>query len=78
MLTIKDFIMEFFRDRPNQVFHTTTVNDWVTAQYYEVHGKSPIGVSTDVNQFYHEGRLLRVGPGVYKYDPDYDRVDRLR
>ena len=70
--------MEFFRNRPNQAFHTTTVNDWVEKQYYEVHGRFPIGVSTEVNQLYHEGRLLRVGYGVYKYDPDQDHVGRLR
>lgn len=70
--TIKDFIMEFFKNRPNQVFHTSTVDGWVTQQYRKVHGKSPIGVSTDVNQLYHEGRLLCVGHGLYKYDPDAD------
>ena len=67
--TIKHFIMEFFRDRPNQVLHTSTVDEWVTAQYKEVHGKSPIGVSTDVNQLYHDGQLIRVGHGLYKYNP---------
>lgn len=64
--------MEFFRNRPNRVFHTSTVDGWVAQQYRKVHGKSPIGVSTDVNQLYHEGRLLRVGHGLYKYDPDAD------
>ena len=65
--TIRELIMKFFRNQPDQVFHTTTVNDWVNKQYYEVHGRFPIGVSTDVNQLYHEGKLLRVGHGVYKY-----------
>lgn len=67
MPTIKSLIMDFFRDRPNQVFHTTAVTDWVKSQYYQAHGRYPVDVSTPINDLHHEGKLQRVGHGEYKY-----------
>ena len=59
-------------NHPNTEFETTTVDDWVNEQYRKAHGKSPRGTSGDLGTLHRTGRLMRVRPGVYKYDPDLD------
>lgn len=71
-ITIKSLVMEFFMNHPNREFETATVDDWVNEQYRKAHGKSPRGTSGDLGTLHRTGRLMRVRPGVYKYDPDLD------
>ena len=70
--TIKSLVMEFFMNHPNMEFETATVDDWVNEEYQKAHGKSPRGTSGDLGTLHRTGRLMRVRPGVYKYDPDLD------
>ena len=71
-ITIKLLVMEFFMNHPNTEFETSTVDDWVNEEYRKAHGKSPRGTSGDIGTLHRTGRLMRVRPGVYKYDPDLD------
>ena len=68
----KSLIMDFFKKHPNTEKHTAEVYEGVK-ESFEVHGKKQQDISTDVNQLHHEGRLIKVRLGVYKYDPDYDQ-----
>lgn len=76
-ITIKSLVMEFFTNHPNTQLKTSIVEDWVSEQYFKAHGKYPKGVSTDINQLHHDGRLIKIHQGVYKYDPDDDRKVKL-
>ncbi len=67
MPTVRNLIMKFFRNHPNEKFHTSTVTHWVKAEYYRARGRYPVDVSTPINDLYHEGKLQRVGHGYYKY-----------
>ncbi|RKU22894.1 hypothetical protein C6503_03775 [Candidatus Poribacteria bacterium] len=67
MPTVRELIMKFFRDHPDDVFRTTTVTDWVKVKYHQAHGREPVDVSTPINDLSHEGFLIRVGHGRYKY-----------
>ena len=71
-ITIKLLVMEFFMNHPNTEFETSTVDDWVNEEYRKAHGKYPRGTSGDIGTLHRTGRLMRVRPGVYKYDPDLD------
>ena len=71
-ITIKSLVMSFFMNHPNTEFETSTVDDWVNEEYRKAHGKSPRGTSGDIGTLHRAGRLMRVRPGVYKYDPDLD------
>ena len=65
-LTVEYYIMEFFRNHPNQEVHTSAVTAHVRRH------KPGADVSTRVNDLSHEGKLLHVGRGLYKYVPSAD------
>lgn len=73
----KSLIMDYFKKNPKREIHTSKVREEVK-ESFETHGKKLQDISTDVNQLHHEGRLIKVNLGVYKYDPNYDQQVELR
>lgn len=65
----KDLIIEFFRENPGRDIKHPEVVDWVVEKYKERTG----GVFRDpdraIRQLAQSGFLIKIGKGVYRYDP---------
>ena len=65
-----EFIMAHFKKHPNQALALDDWSDEVARQYKEQTGKTAYHLRAIVRRLYWDGKLERVGRGVYKYDPD--------
>lgn len=70
--TIRELVMEYFVNHPNQELSHTPVVTWVIEQYRQEHGKSPQDPWRTIRQLHQDGKLIKVRKGVYKYDPNYE------
>ena len=70
--TIRELVLEYFVNRPNEDFPHGPVVDWVTEQYVQEHGNPPRDPWRTIRQLHQEGKLIKVRQGVYKYDPNYE------
>ena len=65
-----EFVMAHFKKQPNQAL---TLDDWtdeLAQQYKKLTGYTARHFRSVARRLYADGRLERVGRGVYKYDPD--------
>ncbi len=67
--SIRDLILEFFSNHPNQEFEHGPVVDWVTEQWLLEHDTSPRDPWRGIRALHQEGVLQKIAKGVYKYDP---------
>lgn len=70
--TIRELVLEYFVNRPNEDLSHAPVVDWVTEQYVQEHGSPPRDPWRTIRQLHQEGKLIKVRQGIYKYDPDYE------
>jgi len=68
--TIKDLIMEYFKNHPNHELEHGPIVDWVTKQWLKTHDTPPRDPWRTIRKLHQEGKLIKVKKGVYKYDPD--------
>jgi 5-methylcytosine-specific restriction endonuclease McrA len=68
--TIRDLILEYFQERPNQALEHGQVVDWVTREYLKTHPTPPRDTWRGIRSLAQEGMLIKVRKGVYMYDPD--------
>ena len=69
--TIRELVMTYFRNHPNEELPHDPVVDWVTEQYRQEHGNPPRDPWRTIRQLHQDGKLIKVKKGVYKYDPNY-------
>lgn len=66
-----DLILEYFTNHPNRDIEHPEVVDWVVEEYRKRTG----GVFRDpdraIRKLAQEGKLIKIGKGVYRYDPDF-------
>jgi hypothetical protein len=69
--TIRELVQEYFQQHPNTDLAHGPVVDWVTgrwrAQGHETPPRDPWRV---IRRLHQEGWLIKVGKGVYRYDPE--------
>lgn len=70
--TIRELVLEYFKNHPNKELSHAPVVDWVTEQYQKEHGDPPRDPWRTIRQLHQEGKLIKVRIGVYKYDPYYE------
>ena len=72
--TVNELILDFFINRPKTEFRHAPIEEWVAEQYIiENEGSSrPQDVRRAVRKLAETGRLIKVGRGIFKYDPDSD------
>ena len=77
--TVNELILDFFINRPKTEFRHAPIEEWVAEQYIiENEGSSrPQDVRRAVRKLAETGRLIKVGRGIFKYDPDSDREVNL-
>ncbi|MFQ5825605.1 MAG: HNH endonuclease [bacterium] len=68
--TIRELIMQYFRQHPKQEIPHGPVVDWVTEQWLKTHPLPPRDPWRMIRRLHQEGLLIKVKKGVYKYDPD--------
>ena len=66
----KSLIMEYYSSRPNQDVPHAEAVDWATDEWKKRTGNSFRDPDRAIRKLHQEGTLIKVGKGVYKYDPD--------
>ncbi|MDE0315869.1 MAG: HNH endonuclease [Candidatus Poribacteria bacterium] len=69
--TIRELVLEYFKNHPNKELPHGPVVDWVTEQYEKEHGNPPRDPWRTIRQLHQEGKLKKIRKGVYEYDPSY-------
>lgn len=69
--TIRDLVMEYFKQHPNKDLAHGPVVDWVTEQWRQQGNKTPPRDPWRIiRRLHQEGWLIKVRKGVYRYDPE--------
>lgn len=69
-VSVRDLLMQYFINHPNQELEHGPVVDWVTEQWLIEHNTPPRDPWRAIRALHQEGFLIKVRKGVYKYDPD--------
>jgi len=69
--SIRDLIIEYFKNHPNEDLPHGPVVDWVEEEYKKMYGKKPRDTWRAIRHLHQEGFLIKVKKGIYKYNPDY-------
>lgn len=64
-------IMEYFTMHPNRAIEHPEVVDWATKEYQERTGKTFRDPDRAIRKLAQQGKLIKIGKGVYKYDPEF-------
>ncbi|MFQ5813090.1 MAG: HNH endonuclease [Anaerolineae bacterium] len=76
-ITIADLIMEYFRKHPKEDIEHSPVVDYVEERYLRLYGRKPRDPWRQIRRLHQEGILIKVGRGVYRYDPEYVQYREL-
>lgn len=68
--SVRDLLMQYFINHPNQELEHGPVVDWVTEQWLIEHNTPPRDPWRAIRALHQEGFLIKVRKGVYKYDPE--------
>jgi predicted restriction endonuclease len=69
--TQKKLVFEFYKSHPNQDIKHDVVVAAVTEEWKKLYNKTFKDPDRAIRSLYEEGKLIKVGKGVYRYDPDY-------
>lgn len=69
-ITIRELIIEFFKEHPKENLPHGPVVDYVEAKYRKVYKKKPRDTWREIRRLHQEGFLIKVKKGIYRYDPD--------
>lgn len=67
--SVRDLLLQYFIDHPNQELEHGPVVDWVTEQWLMDHNTPPRDPWRTIRALHQAGILIKVRKGVYKYDP---------
>jgi hypothetical protein len=70
-------IMEYFRQNPNKDISHPEVVDWAVNEWLRRTGKALRDPDRAIRRMAQEGLLIKVGKGVYRYDPDFISEPKL-
>jgi hypothetical protein len=69
--SISELVLEYFRMHPNEDLRHGPVVDWVEKEYIKLGGTKPRDTWRAIRKLYQEGTLIKVGKGIYRYDPSH-------
>lgn len=75
--SIRELVLEYFSDHPKQDLTHGPVVDWVTREWQKTHGEPPRDVWRTIRALHQKGILIKVGKGVYHFDPDRVAIREL-
>ncbi len=67
--SISELVLEYFKMHPNEDLTHGPVVDWVERQSVRLTGRKPRDPWRAIRKLYQEGKLVKVGKGIYRYDP---------
>ena len=70
-VTQKDLIIEFFTSNPNRDISHPEVVDWVVNELKKRTGEVFRDPDRSIRKLAQEGFLMKMGKGIYKYDPNH-------
>jgi len=68
-LTQESLLVDYFEKHPRQDIPHPKVVDWATAEYQKRTGKVFRDPDRGIRKLYQRGLLIKVGKGVYRYEP---------
>ncbi|MXX94328.1 MAG: HNH endonuclease [Gammaproteobacteria bacterium] len=68
-LSQKSLIFEYYKNNPDRDIPHSEVVDWATEEWQQRTGKIFRDPDRAIRMLYQEGMLIKVGTGVYRYDP---------
>ncbi len=68
--TIKDLLLEYFKEHPKQALPHGPVVDWVEEKYKKLYNKKPRDTWRSIRNLHETGFLIKVKKGIYRYDPE--------
>ena len=66
-----DLIMEYFKKNSNRDIKHPEIVDWAVAEFKKRTGKVFRDPDRGIRKLAQEGQLIKVGKGVYRYDPAF-------
>lgn len=69
--SIRELVLEYFMMHPNKDLTHGPVVDWVEKEYIKLGGRKPRDTWRAIRKLHQEGTLIKVGKGIYRYDPSY-------
>lgn len=76
--TIRDLIIEYFINHPEEDMSHGPVVDWVEDKYKQLYNKKPRDIWRSIRNLHEAGFLIKVKKGVYRYDPDAVKQRELK
>lgn len=70
-------ILEYFRSHPNKDISHPEVVDWATDEFKKRTGKTFRDPDRAIRKFHQDGLLIKVGKGIYRYDPINEKKRHL-
>lgn len=69
--SIRDLLIQFFKNHPDQDMSHGPVVDWVEEQYLNLYKRKPRDTWRAIRHLHEEGFLIKVKKGIYRYDPNF-------
>lgn len=69
-ITQTELVMEYFESNPNRPIPHPEVVDWLTSEYEDRTGQVFRDPDRAIRKLAQEGKLVKLGKGLYKYDPE--------
>ena len=66
--SVRDLLLEYFTNHPDQELEHGPVVDWVTEQWLLEHNTPPRDPWRSIRALHQQGFLIKVRKGIYKYD----------
>ena len=76
-MTQTELILSYYERNPNRDIPHKEVVDWVTAEYVKKTGEPLRDPDRAIRKLGQEGKLIKVGKGVYRYDPEFTQNREL-
>jgi predicted restriction endonuclease len=73
----EEFIFEFYRNHSHQDLKHDYVVAAVTEEWKKLYEKLLADPDRAIRRLYEKGKLIKVGKGIYRYDPDYVATPQL-
>ena len=70
--------MEYFKNNPRRNIEHPEIVDWVFSEFQKRTGKVFRDPDRGIRKLAQEGQLIKVGKGVYKYDPSFVKKRELK